>query len=84
MEGWETQGGRGASGWRDRVGGKGESVGERSDLGKVEWEREGGRERREAGTVGDGGREGEEGRGRGKETTSGAQLQATGGSCRYP
>lgn len=65
----------GASGWRERVGVKGESGGEGRGLGKAEWEREGAREEKETERFGDGGRERAFGGGGG--APSGTQLLAT-------
>ena len=47
----------GPSGWRERVGVKGESGSEGREFEKAKWEKEGGREEREAGRFGDRGRE---------------------------
>lgn len=64
---------------------EGESGSEGRDLGKAEWEREGGweggREGREAGRAGDGGRQRGVGEGR-VEPPSGTQLQSRGQPCR--
>lgn len=73
----------GPSGWRERVGVKGESGSEGREFGKAEWEKEGGREEREAGRFWDRGRERVVG-GVGAEPASGTQLQATCKPCRYP
>ena len=65
----------------ERVCDKGGSEGR--EFGKAEWEKEGGREEREAGRFGDRGRERVVG-GVGAEPASGTQLQATCKPCRYP
>ena len=62
---------------------EGEGGSEGREFGKAEWEKEGGREEREAGRFGDRGRERVVG-GVGDEPASGTQLQATSKPGRYP